>query len=100
MNAKDSFAGRAVLAAWLPRSCTPVSPVLAQGFFAMPNHFIGHRHLLPHRMLTWLTSQGVSDSVVQLINGHASKKSLEVYRHLSLEDVQPGYQKAVKELEI
>ena len=33
-------------------------------------------------------------------SGHASKKSLEVYQHLSLASVQPGYQRAIRELEI
>lgn len=59
-----------------------------------------HPHLLRHQMLTWLTAQGLPDAQIQLISGHASKKSLEVYQHLSLSDVQPGYQKAVKQLEI
>jgi integrase len=59
-----------------------------------------HPHLLRHQMLTWLTAQGLPDAQIQLISGHASKKSLEVYPHLSLSAVQPGYQKAVKDLEI
>src|SRR5437016_6581159 len=59
-----------------------------------------HPHLLRHQMLTWLTAQGLPDAQIQLISGHASKKSLEVYQHLSLSAVQPGYQKAVKQLEI
>ena len=59
-----------------------------------------HPHLLRHQMLTWLTAQGMPDSQIQLISGHASKKSLEVYQHLSLASVQPGYQRAVKGLEV
>jgi len=59
-----------------------------------------HPHLLRHQMLTWLTAQGLPDAQIQLISGHTSKKSLEVYQHLSLSDVQSGYQKAVKQLEI
>jgi len=59
-----------------------------------------HPHLLRHQMLTWLTAQGLPDSQIQLISGHASKKSLEVYQHLSLASVQPGYQRAVKGLEV
>jgi len=43
-----------------------------------------HPHLLRHQMLTWLTAQGLPDAQIQLISGHASKKSLEVYQHLSL----------------
>jgi integrase/recombinase XerD len=63
----------------------------------LPEHI--HPHLLRHQMLTWLTAQGLPDSQIQLISGHASKKSLEIYQHLSLSAVQPGYQKAVKQLE-
>lgn len=59
-----------------------------------------HPHLLRHQMLTWLTGQGIPDAQIQLISGHASKKSLEVYQHLSLSSVQPAYQRAVKQLEI
>ncbi len=59
-----------------------------------------HPHLFRHQMLTWLTAQGLPDSAIQLISGHASKKSLEVYQHLSLANVEPGYQKAVRQLEI
>ena len=64
----------------------------------VPEHI--HPHLLRHQMLTWLTAQGLPDAQIQLISGHASKKSLEVYQHLSLSDVQSGYQKAVKQLEV
>jgi site-specific recombinase XerD len=59
-----------------------------------------HPHLLRHQMLTWLTSQGMPDAQIMLISGHASKKSLEIYQHLSLGTVQPAYQKALKELPI
>lgn len=64
----------------------------------LPEHI--HPHLLRHQMLTWLTAQGIPDAQIQLISGHASKKSLEVYQHLSLAQVQPAYQRAVKQLEI
>jgi hypothetical protein len=47
-------------------------------------------------MLTLLTAHGLSDSQIQLLSGHSSKKSLEVYQHLSLESVQNAYQDAVK----
>lgn len=57
-----------------------------------------HPHLLRHQMLTWLTAQGLSDAQIQLVSGHASKKSLEVYQHLGLSSVEADYQKAVKEL--
>jgi integrase len=51
-------------------------------------------------MLTWLTAQGLPDSAIQLISGHSSKKSLEVYQHLSLAEVADTYQKAINQLEL
>jgi site-specific recombinase XerD len=59
-----------------------------------------HPHLFRHQMLTYLTAQGLSDAQLQLISGHASKKSLEIYQHLSLEAVEDAYQAAVRALEI
>src|ERR1019366_2944123 len=55
-----------------------------------------HPHLFRHQMLTFLTSKGLSDAQIQLISGHESKKSLEVYQHLSLESVDKPYQDAVQ----
>jgi integrase/recombinase XerD len=59
-----------------------------------------HPHLFRHQMLTYLTSQGLSDAQIQLISGHESKKSLEVYQHLSLESVAGAYQQAVRSLDM
>lgn len=59
-----------------------------------------HPHLFRHQMLTFLTSQKLSDAQIQLLSGHASKKSLEVYQHLSLDAVEGAYQQAVKLLEV
>jgi len=59
-----------------------------------------HPHLLRHQMLTFLTAQGVSDAKLQLISGHESRKSLELYQHLSLESVEKEYQQAVRALDI
>jgi len=51
-------------------------------------------------MITYLTARGLSDSQIQLISGHESKKSLEIYQHLSLQSVEKTYQDAVKALEV
>lgn len=59
-----------------------------------------HPHLFRHQMLTYLTSRGLTDAQIQLISGHESKKSLEVYQHLSLEAVAGAYQQAVRLLDI
>jgi hypothetical protein len=47
-----------------------------------------------------LTKQGLTDAQIQLVSGHASKKSLEVYQHLALEDVQGDYEEAVRSVGI
>jgi len=59
-----------------------------------------HPHLFRHQMLTFLTSRGLSDAQIQLISGHETKKSLEVYQHLSLESVERAYQHAVQSVGI
>jgi integrase/recombinase XerD len=57
-------------------------------------------HLFRHQMLTFLTGRKLSDAQIQLLSGHASKKSLEIYQHLSLDAVEGAYQQAVKWLEM
>ncbi len=59
-----------------------------------------HPHLFRHQFLTWLTKQGLSDQQIQLISGHSSRESLEVYQHLSLSDVASGYQDAMRKVEV
>jgi integrase/recombinase XerD len=59
-----------------------------------------HPHLFRHQCLTFLTSQGMSDAAIQLVSGHASKKSLERYQHMSLKQAQQPYQEAMKKMEI
>jgi integrase/recombinase XerD len=53
-------------------------------------------HLFRHQMITWLTRSGLSDAQIQLISGHESKKSLEIYQHIGLEAVEQAYQAAVQ----
>ena len=59
-----------------------------------------HPHIFRHQMLTFLTGEKLSDAQIQLLSGHASKKSLEVYQHLSLDAVERAYQQAVKRLDL
>jgi integrase/recombinase XerD len=59
-----------------------------------------HPHLLRHQMLSFLTQGKLSDAQIQLISGHSSKKSLEVYQHLSLAAVAEDYQQAVKKVKV
>ena len=51
-------------------------------------------------MLTCLTAQGLSDAQIELISGHESKKTLEVYQHLSLQSVERAYQEAVRSVSV
>lgn len=57
-----------------------------------------HPHLFRHQCLTWLTAQGMTDAAIQLISGHASKKSLERYQHMSLGQARDSYQDAVRKM--
>jgi hypothetical protein len=56
--------------------------------------------LFRHQMLTALTRSGLSDAQIQLISGHASKQSLEVYQHIGLESVADAYQTAAAAAEM
>ena len=85
--------------------CTPFTPrrvqQIVQGYrdrAGIAQHV--HPHLFRHQMLTYLTAQGLSDAQIQLISGHESKKSLEVYQHLSLETVEEAYQEAVENISL
>lgn len=57
-------------------------------------------HLFRHQMITFLTAAGLTDAQIQLISGHENKKSLEIYQHLSLENVHEAYQRAIKSIDL
>ena len=83
--------------------CTPFTPRRVQQIVQAYRDRAGiaqhvHPHLFRHQMLTFLTSQGLSDAQIQLISGHESKKSLEVDQHLSLDAVEDAYQEAVQDI--
>lgn len=48
-------------------------------------------HKLRHFLLTWLKKQGIDDALIQPYSGHASRKSLEIYSKLSLNEAQTVY---------
>jgi hypothetical protein len=48
----------------------------------------------------YVTSWGPSEAQIQLISGHESKKSPEIYQHLSLGAVEQAYQEAVQGVSI
>ena len=59
-----------------------------------------HPHRLRHTLLTNLTRAGMTDSQIQLVSGHASKKALEVYQSLALSDVAADYQAAMHRYDV
>ena len=80
--------------------CTPFTPRRVQQIVQAYREQAGitqrvHPHLFRHQMLTFLTSQGLSDAQIRLISGN---KSLEVYQHLALNTVEEAYQEAVEAL--
>jgi integrase/recombinase XerD len=87
------------------RHCGPFTPRRVQQIVQEYRRRTGldqrvHPHLFRHQMLSHLTAQGLSDAQIQLISGHESKRSLEVYQHLSLEQVERAYQAAVRDLDV
>src|SRR5690606_7718267 len=57
-------------------------------------------HKLRHFLLTWLKKQGVDDALIQPYSGHKSRKSLEVYSRLAIEEAQNEYNKAINKFPI
>ena len=56
-------------------------------------------HLFRHQMITYLTWD-LSDTQIQPDLCHESKKSLEIYQHLSLDAVEQAYEEAVQGVSI
>jgi integrase/recombinase XerD len=52
-------------------------------------------HLFRHHTLTRLTQAKLSAAQIKLLSGHSTQKSLEVYQHLALADVEEDYQEAM-----
>ncbi len=47
-------------------------------------------------MLTFVSSKGLFDAQIELISGREAKKSIKVYRRLSLPSVDKAYRGAVQ----
>jgi len=52
-------------------------------------------HKLRHFLLTWLKKQGIDDAFIQPYSGHESRKSLEIYSRLSIQEAQQKYQENI-----
>lgn len=61
---------------------------------------LARRERLSDDEFTYVCQQARKKLALQLLSGHASKKSLEIYQHLSLDAVEGAYQQAVKLLEV
>jgi integrase len=59
-----------------------------------------HPHMFRHQLLTWLKRNKLEDAQIQLVSGHATRDSLEVYTHLALSDVSGDYQDAMRKLPV
>src|SRR5918911_1044999 len=53
-------------------------------------------HRLRHFLLTWLKKQGIDDALIQPYSGHTSRKSLEVYSRLAIEEAQQEYDEVIR----
>lgn len=53
-------------------------------------------HLMRHAFITFLTKQGWTDEQIMLLSGHSSKKSLQIYQHLALPDVEKKFHEDMK----
>jgi len=59
-----------------------------------------HPHRLRHTVLTNLSRAGLTDTQIQQVSGHSSKRALAVYQSLALADVAPNYQDAMRQHDV
>lgn len=52
-------------------------------------------HKLRHFLFTWLKKQGIDDALIQPYSGHESRKTLEIYSKLSINDAQKEYNQTI-----
>lgn len=59
-------------------------------------------HTFRHQAITWLTRHsGLADAELQLITGHAQRKTLEKYQHIAFDDaLMTKYQAGMKEIDL
>ena len=57
-------------------------------------------HKLRHFLFTWMKRKGVDDALIQPYSGHESRKSLEIYSKLSLNDCHDEYENQIKNFPI
>ena len=57
-------------------------------------------HQLRHFLFTWMKKKGVDDALIQPYSGHESRKSLEIYSKLSLNEAQDEYENQIKDFPV
>ena len=57
-------------------------------------------HKLRHFLFTWMKKKGVDDALIQPYSGHESRKSLEIYSKLSLNEAQDEYENQIKDFPV
>lgn len=57
-------------------------------------------HKLRHFLFTWMKRMGVDDALIQAYSGHDSRKSLEIYSKLSLNQCQDEYENQIQSFPI
>lgn len=55
---------------------------------------------LRYFLLMWLKKQGIDDALLQLYSGHSSRRSLDVYSQLSIDEAQKKYDEVIKKFPV
>jgi integrase/recombinase XerD len=57
-------------------------------------------HKLQHFLFTWLKKKGLDDAFIQPFSGHESRKTLEIYSKLSINDAQTEYDNVIEKFPV
>lgn len=100
-NARKSRANYLFESNWKkPYSDRGIRKILAKYTKAANIEFSISPHKLRHFLFTWMKTQGVDDAQIQPYSGHKTRKSLEVYSLLSLNQCQGEYDKQIKDFPV
>ncbi len=57
-------------------------------------------HKLRHFLFTWLKKKGLDDAFIQPFSGHESRKTLEIYSKLSINEAQTEYDNVIEKFPV